>query len=238
MSLNSTLLVRLTIPRRTLSFRQTPSLTSSYTRSSFLRNYTSSSLISSRSPTAPPFKLRLFRFNSTSTTSQSATKSEVEESLFARLRRTMKTHGSTALGVYLFLSTIDFTLTFFLILALGADKVREFEDWVLTEFDWVRNVKNKVKKNEGEGSHVEESGGESVSTSSNSSNHVSNSTLYTTAILAYAIHKTLLLPFRAGVTAAVTPKVVRMLRSRGWNVGGNGNVVSPVKTRTVGQSSK
>jgi hypothetical protein len=39
-----------------------------------------------------------------------------------------------------------------------------------------------------------------------------------TLVIAYGIHK-LLLPLRIGVTAAVTPTVVRRLRSMGWNIG-------------------
>lgn len=39
-------------------------------------------------------------------------------------------------------------------------------------------------------------------------------TIATTAVLAYAIHKTLFLPVRVGITVAITPKVVRMLQ--GW----------------------
>lgn len=37
----------------------------------------------------------------------------------------------------------------------------------------------------------------------------------TTAVLAYAIHKTVLLPVRVGLTVAITPKFVRLLRSWG-----------------------
>ncbi|MGF2043774.1 FAM210A/B-like domain-containing protein, partial [Staphylococcus aureus] len=35
-------------------------------------------------------------------------------------------------------------------------------------------------------------------------------------VLAYAIHKTLLLPLRAGITIAITPAFVRWLVRRGW----------------------
>ncbi|POY73961.1 hypothetical protein BMF94_3004 [Rhodotorula taiwanensis] len=44
-------------------------------------------------------------------------------------------------------------------------------------------------------------------------------TIATTAVLAYAIHKTLFLPVRVGITVAITPKVVRMLQGWGWKVG-------------------
>lgn len=41
------------------------------------------------------------------------------------------------------------------------------------------------------------------------------STIATTAVLAYAIHKTLLLPVRIGLTLAITPRAVRLLQSWG-----------------------
>lgn len=43
-----------------------------------------------------------------------------------------------------------------------------------------------------------------------------NKQLWAEAALAYPIHKILLLPVRAGLTVAWTPKVVRWLRRRGW----------------------
>jgi len=35
-------------------------------------------------------------------------------------------------------------------------------------------------------------------------------------ILAYTVHKTLFLPFRVGLTAVLTPKLVNWLTMRGW----------------------
>ena len=40
-------------------------------------------------------------------------------------------------------------------------------------------------------------------------------------LLAYTVHKTLFLPFRVGLTAAFTPKLVGWLTRRGW-AGGEG----------------
>ncbi|BGP56151.1 hypothetical protein JCM8202_005919 [Rhodotorula sphaerocarpa] len=44
-------------------------------------------------------------------------------------------------------------------------------------------------------------------------------TIATTAVLAYAIHKTVFLPLRVGITVAITPRVVRTLQGWGWKVG-------------------
>lgn len=52
--------------------------------------------------------------------------------------------------------------------------------------------------------------------SSSSSSSSSNGTLWTEAVLAYTIHKTLLLPFRVGVTAAITPSFVKYMVKLGW----------------------
>jgi len=45
--------------------------------------------------------------------------------------------------------------------------------------------------------------------------------LYAMIVLAYTIHKTLFLPVRVGLTAALTPRLVGWLRGRGW-AGGEG----------------
>ncbi|KAH9057312.1 hypothetical protein EDB87DRAFT_1752583 [Lactarius vividus] len=45
--------------------------------------------------------------------------------------------------------------------------------------------------------------------------------LYAMLVLAFAVHKTLFLPVRIGVTAAFTPRFVKWLRARGW-AGGEG----------------
>lgn len=40
--------------------------------------------------------------------------------------------------------------------------------------------------------------------------------LYAMLALAYAVHKTLFLPVRVGLTAAFTPRIVSWLSKRGW----------------------
>ena len=42
------------------------------------------------------------------------------------------------------------------------------------------------------------------------------SAIATTAVLAYAIHKTLLLPVRIGLTVAITPRIVRTMQAWGY----------------------
>lgn len=42
--------------------------------------------------------------------------------------------------------------------------------------------------------------------------------IWTQLLLAYGVHKSLIF-FRVPLTAAVTPRIVKWLRSRGWNIG-------------------
>lgn len=42
--------------------------------------------------------------------------------------------------------------------------------------------------------------------------------IWTQLLLAYGVHKSLIF-FRVPLTAAVTPKVVKWLRARGWKIG-------------------
>ncbi|GAA5852791.1 hypothetical protein JCM8547_004686 [Rhodosporidiobolus lusitaniae] len=167
--------------------------------------------------------------------------------LTLRVKALFRKHGWTALVLYLVLSALDFGLTFFVISAVGADRVREAEDWVLDKLGWkrkgedeepgrlrrvVEGWKKRAKKVEGKevvGTEQKEmvGGGEahepieaSVVTPEQRKKQESGYSAYaTTAVLAYAIHKTALLPFRVGVTVAITPKVVRLLQSWGWKVG-------------------
>ncbi|GAA5994335.1 hypothetical protein JCM11641_002351 [Rhodosporidiobolus odoratus] len=178
--------------------------------------------------------------------------------LSLRIKTLFRRHGWTALVIYLLLSALDFGLTFLLIYAVGADRVREAEDWVLEGLGWRRASEEKGRiraaverwrakhgnppppssstpiQNEAGVSQAEMVGGgqaadpiesTAVSTEVKKREEVKNagdkgySALATTAVLAYAIHKTALLPFRVGVTVAITPKVVRMLQGWGWKVG-------------------
>lgn len=43
--------------------------------------------------------------------------------------------------------------------------------------------------------------------------------IWTQLVFAYAIHKSLLIFVRVPLTAAVTPKVVKVLRRWGWDIG-------------------
>ncbi|KAK4048178.1 DUF1279 super [Microbotryomycetes sp. JL201] len=153
------------------------------------------------------------------------------QSLTQRLKVLFRKHGWTALSVYLLLSAVDFGLTFLMIYAVGADRVREAEDWVLDTLGWRRKdgEPGKVRKavEEWKDHHPRISGRSSAAqditpsspkrdhsplagsqpqrrlisdVSSTNASTNDYSAVATTAVLAYAIHKTLLLPVRVGIT--------------------------------------
>lgn len=153
----------------------------------------------------------------------------------SRLRVLFRTHGWSALTIYLLLSLADFSLTFLLIYFVGAEKVRSAEDWVLDALGWRRKdgemgrVKKAVegwKESHGHGKAqkgivrtTEEAvvavGGGGGETTKKEDKLEGYSAIATTAVLAYAIHKTLLLPVRIGLTVAITPRIVRTMRAWG-----------------------
>ncbi|GAA5903638.1 Nat2p [Sporobolomyces salmoneus] len=210
----------------------------------------SNTLLTSLTPS--PFRFRpQSRFNSSSSSSSSSAPPPPPPdpsslSLTARLKLLFKTHGWTALTLYLILSFIDFSLTFVLVWSIGADRVREFEDWVLQHLGWRRRGENgtgekgvlrqkveewkekrsnpeknlkpvKEVKEVGDGQPVEL--GTKEVTTMGGGKKSAYSAYATTAVLAYAIHKTALLPVRVGITVWATPKVVRLLQSWGYKVG-------------------
>ena len=113
----------------------------------------------------------------------------------------MKKYGTVGVGVYLGLSVIDLTLTMALISYKGADKVKNMEDWALRKIKgWIgmKHKSEEVEKEEMEKVQHEKA---------------SFTTLF---VIAYGVHKTILLPVRLSLTAAITPLVARKLRELGW----------------------
>lgn len=114
-----------------------------------------------------------------------------------RLKFLTRRYGWWALGVYLAASTVDFSLTFLAIHLLGADHIRSLEA--------------SLRKSIGlEQRHDDPSDSDTTNSKGGSS------TIWTEAVLAYTIHKTLLLPVRVAFTAAVTPSFVKWLVKMGW----------------------
>lgn len=128
-----------------------------------------------------------------------------DATLSQRLKYLIKRYGWYALGVYAILSALDFSVAFAAINVLGAEQVSVFT--------------HAIKERIGEvwQSRPPEPGTQEIETTPSGGREG----LYAMLLLAYTVHKTLFLPVRLGLTAAVTPRLVGWLSSRGW-VGGEG----------------
>ena len=129
--------------------------------------------------------------------------------LSQRLKHLIKSYGWYALGVYIILSTLDFTVAFAAVNILGAEHVSRVAASIKeTVFGLINSKPPEPGREDMDdaGSHTSEGGHEG---------------LYAMLVLAYTIHKTLFLPVRVGLTAAFTPRLVGWLRQKGW-AGGAG----------------
>lgn len=138
--------------------------------------------------------------------------------------------------MYLVLGALDFGLTFMVIYIVGADRVREFEDYVLETLEWRRKDgepgrvklavsewtekrKSQQRKDADERKAIEKElkklEQQQKELEKGSDGKSAYGAIASTAVLAYVIHKTALLPFRVGVTAMITPKVVRTMQQWG-----------------------
>ncbi|KAF9484453.1 hypothetical protein BDN70DRAFT_903625 [Pholiota conissans] len=127
-----------------------------------------------------------------------------DASMSQRLKHLIKSYGWYALGIYLIVGALDFTVAFIGINLLGADYVSHaaatVKDTVM-DFVYTRPVEPGRDELDPVGQTQAASGKEG---------------LYAMIVLAYTIHKTLFLPLRVGLTAAFTPKIVNWLSARGW----------------------
>jgi len=133
-----------------------------------------------------------------------------ELTLSQRLKRLIKSYGWYAIGVYIMISTLDLGIAFAGVNLLGAEQVSRV----------VASVKESAlaivhsKPPEPGREEMEDVTAGAASTAGPES-------LYAMLVLAYTIHKTLFLPVRVGLTAALTPRLVGWLTRRGW-VGSQG----------------
>ncbi|WWC92558.1 uncharacterized protein L201_007517 [Kwoniella dendrophila CBS 6074] len=143
-------------------------------------------------------------------------------SVTARLKILFKKYGWYALGIYTILSTIDCSLTFLAVHTLGADKIEPIFDGLIQYYRKLRFGQDQalILKKEDEEKRLKEEIETQLNKLENSNKNKNGEwfgkTFWAELALAYAIHKTLLLPVRAGLTVAWTPKIVNWLASRGW----------------------
>jgi hypothetical protein len=114
---------------------------------------------------------------------------------------------------------VDLSATYFTIQMVGADKVKQLEMWVKDSFGRFGLWSNK---NHGEPDTTSTTlgvGGVLGEMEAEVPAEGEQPSFASMFILAYGIHKTVFLPFRLGVTAFVTPFLVRRLQAMGWNIG-------------------
>ncbi|OAA68172.1 peptide alpha-n-acetyltransferase [Niveomyces insectorum RCEF 264] len=154
-------------------------------------------------------------------------------SLSARLKKLSREYGWTAVGVYFGLSLLDFPFCFLLVRTLGTDRIAEVEEYVVSHVkkvipasvkDFWNKYREALKEAKKEASGARgakddevEATGWGVKEAEARNQH--EASLATQLALAYAIHKSFIF-VRVPLTAAVTPKVVKVLRSWGWKIGG------------------
>ena len=166
-------------------------------------------------PTSIPTQQSSASSSSNSSSSNGSTPEPEPTSAYARFKVLAKKYGWYAFGMYWILSTIDFTLSFAVVHGVGAERIepllasslRRFRLWRHGEEETAKLEKEDVVRRAEVKKETEGKGGKG---------YWNSRMFWAEVAIAYTIHKTLLLPFRAGLTAAWTPKVVKWLRARGW----------------------
>ncbi|KJZ79652.1 hypothetical protein HIM_01121 [Hirsutella minnesotensis 3608] len=175
---------------------------------------------------------RGFRFSSWRRGTNGAGEKAPEKlSLTARLKKLSKEYGWSAVGVYLALSVLDFPFCFLLVRIVGTDTIGKIEHVVVSNVAKV--IPEPVKRKWNEYWHAIKDAEANTLGDDQISDKVEmagwgvkeaqekneeEASLATQLALAYAIHKSFIF-IRVPLTAAVTPKVVKVLRSWGWNIG-------------------
>ncbi|WEW55575.1 DUF1279 super [Emydomyces testavorans] len=182
---------------------------------------------SNKRATIPPFSTSPSqaprRFNSTPPApSEPPTFSE-------RMRKLSREYGWSALGVYLFLSVLDFPFCFAAVRLLGVERIGHYEHVVVESLKRVLppiwGAGRGEPQNPGTGDVAIAAGDvERIAMDHDGVMETEGTTaeegasIWTQLALAYAVHKSLIF-LRVPLTAAVTPKVVKTLRRWGWDIG-------------------
>lgn len=143
-------------------------------------------------------------------------------SLSQRLKQLSKEYGWTAVGVYFALSVLDFPFCFLAVRLLGTDRIGHYEDVIKNAF-W--SVVRLVFPDAGKKSPaIPEDMAEATAREGDvgaveaAVKNGADASIWTQLGLAYLVHKSFIF-VRVPLTAAVLPKVVKTLRSWGYNIG-------------------
>lgn len=164
--------------------------------------------------------------SSTGSGSGSGPGPEEHKSAYQRFKDLTKTYGSYAILMYLALSVVDFSLVLAVIHTVGREHIEPYvRKLVYTWRKFRYGVEGADALEAADAARVladvaDEAAQDAIATAGGKKKPQErwwqNRTLWAEAALAYPIHKIGLLPIRAGLTVAWTPKVVHFLRSRGW----------------------
>ncbi|KAF2161515.1 hypothetical protein M409DRAFT_58921 [Zasmidium cellare ATCC 36951] len=143
-------------------------------------------------------------------------------SLSERMKEMSRKYGWIVVGIYLGLSVLDFPFCFLAVRWFGTERIAEIEHTIIDSV-WgvvekaVPSLKERREQKEAiaAAEDAAREGGEAVMEDAKKHEDAS---IWTQLLLAYGVHKSLLF-IRIPVTLAVTPKVVKTLRSWGWNIG-------------------
>ncbi|THX44040.1 hypothetical protein D6D10_00621 [Aureobasidium pullulans] len=150
-------------------------------------------------------------------------------SFFQRFKQLGKEYGWVVTGVYFGLSALDLPFCFLAVRGLGTDRVARWEHAIVgTIKDAVKAVMPEVGNKADEVvEQVETAVGSPAAREGNvwgvpeaeaRNNEEASKALWTQFVLAYAIHKSFIF-IRVPLAVAITPKVVKTLRSWGWQIG-------------------
>ncbi|OBT43888.1 hypothetical protein VE00_05344 [Pseudogymnoascus sp. WSF 3629] len=148
-----------------------------------------------------------------------------------RMKKLSREYGWSALGVYLALTALDFPLCYLLVQWLGTDRVGRWEHAVVSRVaplipvivkekwyafkEWMHSAEETITGKDDVSDAVDMAGWGVEEAQREVKKEAS---LGTQLALAYAIHKSFIF-LRVPATVALTPKVVKVLRGWGWNIG-------------------
>ncbi|KAL8305429.1 hypothetical protein RB597_003748 [Gaeumannomyces tritici] len=151
-------------------------------------------------------------------------------SLSQRMKKLSREYGWATVGIYFALSVLDFPFCFLLVRVVGTDRIAEIEHVVVSNVsqliptrvqelwnEW-RASRAAGKESSSEGSRAVAIEGDNWGVKEAQQNYKMEASLATQLALAYAVHKSFIF-IRVPLTAAITPRVVKVLRSWGWEIG-------------------
>ncbi|CAO3610022.1 unnamed protein product [Cunninghamella blakesleeana] len=136
-----------------------------------------------------------------------------------KLKELAKKYGPSGILVYLGVGFVDLGITFATIQLVGSDKVKKIEHMALDTFHEAKEKFGfKSNTTTSTDDKVEEDKIIKSTTVNNKKDDDDDESpsLASVFILAYGIHKTLLLPVRLAITTAITPAFVRKIHALGW----------------------